>query len=178
MRRDEPPDEPVLEAAPLGPHRVGALLLVLYAWDASDDARPGAMDAADLRREPWGVDAEKLAGPARDVRARGASFPLALQSALQARPLWAAELCIRDVARSAEQSCAALAAAAAQEVRPDEEELRVPEVQPMPKWKPVRALTAQRSRAEREQPRDVEAQLQTVQCELRQATQVELGREV
>jgi hypothetical protein len=77
------------------------------------------MDAADLRREPWDVGAEKLADPALDVRARGALCLWALQSAQWARPALVAELCTPDAARSAERSCAAQAVAAVLQEQPD-----------------------------------------------------------
>ena len=138
------------------------------AWDASGDAHPDEADAADLRREPLDVGAGKLADPEPDVRARDAWWFLpVLQSALQARPGEAAELCTRDAGRSAEQSCAAQAVVAALKPRaqPDETERLALEVRLMPKSKVMPAQTEGRWKVEQEQPRDAEAPLQTAQHE-------------
>jgi hypothetical protein len=166
VRQDVRQDVPVPEAEAPDQHRADVHLLEPCAWDASDDARLDATDAADLRREPSGVGAEKLAAPELDVRARDAWwFPPALQSALRARPDEEAELCIPDAVRSAEQSCAAQAVAAAQKPQSDEAVLPAPVVRSMRKSKEMLAQAAQQSRAEPEQPRDAEGSLQTAQRE-------------
>jgi hypothetical protein len=94
---------------------VGEHPLEPNAWDAWDAARQdAAADAArQERREQRDVGAEKLAGRARDVRARGAFLP-------RPQGRWSvklverdavAELCRPDAVRFAARSCAALAAA-------------------------------------------------------------------
>ena len=166
MLRDAHPDVPGPEAEVPDQHRADVHLLEPCAWDASGDAHPDEADAADLRREPLDEGAEKLADLELDVRVRGAWwFPRAHQSALQARPDEAAELCTPDAVRSAEQSFAAQAVAAAQKPQPDEAVLPAPVARLMPRSKAMSAQTAQRSRVERAPPRDAEAQLQTAQRE-------------
>ena len=114
--RDEHRDELVPEAEAPDRHREDAHLPASSAWDAWDDAHPDATDAADLRRAPSDAGAGKLAGPAQDARARDAwSRQQAHPSVRSVRPDAAAELCTPDAVRSAEQSCAAQAAAAAPE---------------------------------------------------------------
>ena len=109
---DERRDELVPEAEAPDQRREDAHLLGLSASDAWDAALPGAMDAADLRREPWDADAEKLADPALDGRARDAWSRRARWFVQRARPAVAAELCTPDAVQSAEQSCAEPEAAA------------------------------------------------------------------
>jgi len=106
------PDEPVPEAEVPDQHREDARPLAPGAWDASDVVPPDAADAADLRRAPADADAEKLAVPAPDVRARDAWSRRVRRFAQPARLDAAAELCTPDAVLSAEQSCAALEAAA------------------------------------------------------------------
>jgi len=108
------------------------------AWDAWDGARRDATDAADLRPASSDAGAEKSVDPALDARAQDAwSLQVHLQFHLLvrlARLAVAAELCIPDAVQSAEQSCAALGAAAGQPlqvVRPDASQLE-PGAQPMP----------------------------------------------
>jgi hypothetical protein len=108
---------PAAEAPDLHPE--DAHRLEPYAWDASDGARQDATDAADhLRRAPSGVGAERSAGLALDAQARDAWSQPERRSARcpaqRARLAAAAVLCTQVAARSAEQSCAALAAAADQ----------------------------------------------------------------
>jgi len=168
VRRDAHPDVPVPEAEAPVQHRADAHLPEPCVWDALGDVHPDEADAADLRREPLGVGAEKLADPEPDVRVRDAWwFPRALQSALRVRPGGAAELCIRGAVRSAEQSCAAQVVAAVQKPQAQLDEVEQPalEAPPMPKSKVMPAQTERRWKVEQEQLRDAEAPLQTVQRE-------------
>ena len=102
----------VPEAEALDLHRADAHPPASNAWGASDDAHPDATDAADLRRAWSDAGAEKLADPALDARARDAWSRQAHRPAQRARPDAAGELCTPDAVQSAEQSCAALEAAA------------------------------------------------------------------
>ena len=80
------------------------------AWDAWDDARPDATDAADLRPEPSDEDAEKLAGRAPGARARDAwSRQEPHPSAPSEQRFLVAAPCTPDADRFAAQSCAAQA---------------------------------------------------------------------
>ena len=108
MRRDV--RVPEAEAPDL--HRADERLPVSSAWDASDVAHPDATDAADPRRASLDAGAGKLADPALDVRARGASYQLVRRSARRVRQDVAAELCTPAAVQSAERSCAAPEAAA------------------------------------------------------------------
>jgi len=164
--RDAHPDVLGPEAEAPDQHRADAPLLEPCAWDAWGDAHPGAMDAADLHPEPLGEGAEKLADPELAVRARDAWWFLpVLQSALQAQQAGAAELCTRDAVRSAEQSCAAQAVAAALRPWSGGAVLQVPAARPMLKPMAMRAQMAKRLKVERGQPQDAKAQLQVAQHE-------------
>jgi hypothetical protein len=102
----------VPEAEAPDPHREDAHPQASNAWGASDDAHPDATDAADLRRAWSDAGAEKLAVPALDARARDAWSRQVHRPAQRVRPDAAVELCTPDAVQSAEQSCAALEAAA------------------------------------------------------------------
>jgi hypothetical protein len=107
----------VLEAEAPDRHREDARLQELGAWDASDGVRRDATDAADLRRVLADADAEKLADRAPDVQALDASSTLRERwPAPWARRASAAAPCTRGAVRSAEQSCAALEAAAVRQL--------------------------------------------------------------
>lgn len=114
-RRDGFLDEPVQAAEDLGLRQVAEHPPAQNASDASDVVRrDAAADVAhQLRPEQPGVDAEKWADPALDVRVRGACL---LQSERRFAKLEAlaeaAELCRPDVVQSGAQSCAAQEAAA------------------------------------------------------------------
>ena len=98
--------EMALAEAIRGQRQAGGSPQASGAWDASAVSRPGAMD---VRSALPGVYAEKSAGPAQGVPVRAVQRHL-MQKLLVA-PV-AVELCTRAVARSAEQSCAVLAAVA------------------------------------------------------------------
>jgi len=169
-RRDGCRDEPVPEEVIPDRRQWDEVLWARCAWDASDDVRRVVTAGAahqHHRRVPWDADAGKWAGQERDVLERDASFPLVHWFVQPAQRDAAAAPYIRDAGRSAEQSCAAQAVAAALKPRaqPDERERLALEVQSMPKSKEMPAQTAQRSKVERAQPRDAEARLQTVQRE-------------
>jgi len=124
-RRDDCPDEPDQEAEVPGRPRWDAVRTVSNALDASVGVRRD--EAADAARRPCpelaGVDAEKLADREQAVPVQDAFQPanrLARLAQLDA----AVELCRRDAAPSAEQSCAEQASAVALEqkslaARPD-----------------------------------------------------------
>jgi hypothetical protein len=81
-----------------------------YAWDAWDDVRPDAADAADHRLASSDAGAGKLAVLARDAPARDAWSLRAIRSAPWTRRAQldaAVELCTPDADQSAAQSCAA-----------------------------------------------------------------------
>jgi len=80
------------------------------AWDASADVLPDAAEgAARLAQALPDAGVGKLAAPAQAARAQDEAFRLLL--APLALPDVAVEPCIRDVAPSAAQSCAALESA-------------------------------------------------------------------
>lgn len=116
------PDEPVQEAAVPDLRQVDAHPQALAAWDASDDARPDATDAADLHRALSVADVEKLAAPALGVRARDAPSLRARQPVPLELLALAVELCIPGAVQFVEQSCAEPEAAPMphlREVQPD-----------------------------------------------------------
>jgi hypothetical protein len=113
-------DVPVPEAEAPDLHQEDEHLPASSAWDASDGAHPVATGAADLRLASSDEDAEKWAVPALDVLAQDASSPLVHQSAQRARQGEVVELYTPDAVQSAEQSFAALEAAAGLQVQPDE----------------------------------------------------------
>jgi len=126
-RPDDCPDELVPEAEAPDQPPEDAHLPASSASDASDDVRPDAVDAADLRRAPLDAGAEKLAVLAPDARAQDASFQRQAHLLVQlARPVVAAEPCTPDAAPSVEQSCAVPVASAVPKLpeAPDVEELQ------------------------------------------------------
>jgi hypothetical protein len=118
--RDGFPDERDREEEDLGQLRSDAAQLERSAWDAWDDARRD--EAADVHHQLQALlaagDAGKSADPERAARAQDAWFPpeLRLARLVPAEQDAAVEPYIPDAARSAEQSCAAQAFAARQQL--------------------------------------------------------------
>ncbi len=101
------------EAASLVQHQADERLSATYVWGALGDVRPDAEEAVQLHhREPSAADAEKLAGQVLDVPELADRQPLdaAVHRQLAQPALDARALDTQDAARSAEQSCAAVAA--------------------------------------------------------------------
>ena len=111
--RGDCPDEPGPEAEAPDRLQWAEVRTDLCALDASDGARRGEeADAVHPRQGHLGdADAGKLAARERDVREQDASWLRAHRLVLSVQRGAAAELCTRGAARSAEQSCAAQAAA-------------------------------------------------------------------